>query len=206
MAVDRSTIWPYDERGEPGRFYYSRYAHPAGAEAEARLGGLEGGDALLYSSGMGAETTAWSVSLGGSYNRARYSACVPGTGIVEGSKVDNVPTTTISGSFSGSGAAGYKDTGKVTSSATVTNDASYSGSGSFTASGVVVGGGTISESGNLHIDASGNDSEDASSDDLGGSNSGKVSGSTRWSYSGSGTYTDANAASWASRNFSRSSM
>ena len=56
MRPDRSTIWPYDEEGEPGRFYYSRYAHPAGAAAEERLGALEGGDALLYSSGMGAET------------------------------------------------------------------------------------------------------------------------------------------------------
>jgi cystathionine gamma-synthase len=54
--VDRSTIWPYDERGEPGDFYYSRYAHPTGAEAERRLGELEDGDALLYASGMGAET------------------------------------------------------------------------------------------------------------------------------------------------------
>ena len=57
MEPDRATIWPYDARGEPGRFYYSRYAHPAGAAAEERLGALEGGDALLYSSGMGAETT-----------------------------------------------------------------------------------------------------------------------------------------------------
>ena len=57
MDADRATIWPYDERGEPGRFYYSRYAHPTGAAAEERLGALEGGDALLYSSGMGAETT-----------------------------------------------------------------------------------------------------------------------------------------------------
>src|SRR6266700_5419912 len=54
--IDRSTIWPYDERGEPGDFYYARYAHPTGAEAERRLGALEGGDALLYASGMGAET------------------------------------------------------------------------------------------------------------------------------------------------------
>lgn len=54
--VDRSTIWPYDEAGEPGEFYYARYGHPAGAVAEARLGELEGGDALLYASGMGAET------------------------------------------------------------------------------------------------------------------------------------------------------
>ena len=54
--VDRSTIWPYDERGEPGRFYYSRYDHPAGVAAETELGRREGGDALLYSSGMGAAT------------------------------------------------------------------------------------------------------------------------------------------------------
>jgi cystathionine gamma-synthase len=57
VQPDRATIWPYDARGEPGRFYYSRYAHPTGAAAEERLGALEGGDALLYSSGMGAETT-----------------------------------------------------------------------------------------------------------------------------------------------------
>jgi cystathionine gamma-synthase len=57
MKADRTTIWPYDERGEPGPFFYSRYAHPTGAAAEQRLGALEGGDALLYSSGMGAATT-----------------------------------------------------------------------------------------------------------------------------------------------------
>jgi cystathionine gamma-synthase len=56
MLPDRSTIWPYDADGEPGRFSYARYAHPTGAEAEARLGALERGDALLYASGMGAET------------------------------------------------------------------------------------------------------------------------------------------------------
>src|ERR1700690_4190017 len=55
--VDRSTIWPYDEHGGPGEFFYARYGHPTGAAAEAQLGGLEGGDALLYASGMGAETT-----------------------------------------------------------------------------------------------------------------------------------------------------
>ena len=57
MEPDRATIWPYDERGEPERFFYSRYAHPTGAAAEERLGALEGGDALLYASGMGAATT-----------------------------------------------------------------------------------------------------------------------------------------------------
>jgi cystathionine gamma-synthase len=56
VEVDRSTTWPYDERGEPGEFAYARYGHPAGAAAEAQLGELEGGDALLYASGMGAES------------------------------------------------------------------------------------------------------------------------------------------------------
>jgi cystathionine gamma-synthase len=56
VEPDRSTIWPYDEHGDPGRFYYSRYAHPAGVAAEERVGAIEGGDALLYSSGMGATT------------------------------------------------------------------------------------------------------------------------------------------------------
>src|SRR5712691_4809219 len=54
--VDRSTIWPYDDHGEPREFFYARYGHPTGAAAEARLGELEGGDALLYASGMAAET------------------------------------------------------------------------------------------------------------------------------------------------------
>ena len=56
MASERSTIWPYDAAGEPGRFYYSRYDHPSGVAAEESLGALEGGDALLYASGMGATT------------------------------------------------------------------------------------------------------------------------------------------------------
>ena len=55
--VDRSTIWPYDEHGEPGQFYYSRYDHPSGVAAEAELGRREDGDALLYASGMGAAMT-----------------------------------------------------------------------------------------------------------------------------------------------------
>ncbi len=54
--VDRSTIWRYDKHGEPRDFFYSRYGHPTGAAAEARLGELEGGDALLYASGTGAAT------------------------------------------------------------------------------------------------------------------------------------------------------
>jgi cystathionine gamma-synthase len=55
LTLDRSTIWPYQE-GEPGDFYYQRYGHPAGIEAERALGELEGGHALLYPSGSGALT------------------------------------------------------------------------------------------------------------------------------------------------------
>jgi cystathionine gamma-synthase len=55
-SLDRSTIWPYDEHGEPGEFYYSRYASPTVAEAERALGELEGGEALLFPSGTGAAT------------------------------------------------------------------------------------------------------------------------------------------------------
>jgi cystathionine gamma-synthase len=55
-ALDRSTIWPYDERGEPGEFYYQRYGHPAGVAAERAIGELDGGHALLFPSGAGATT------------------------------------------------------------------------------------------------------------------------------------------------------
>jgi len=54
--LDRSTAWPYDERGEPRAFVYQRYAHPTGAAAERELGALEGGDALLFGSGTSAVT------------------------------------------------------------------------------------------------------------------------------------------------------
>jgi cystathionine gamma-synthase len=53
--LDRSTIWPF-EGGEPGAFYYQRYAHPTGVAAEDALGELEGGEALLFPSGSGAIT------------------------------------------------------------------------------------------------------------------------------------------------------
>jgi len=54
--IDRSTVWPYDERGEPGAFMYQRYAHPTGTAAEQALGALERGDALLFGSGTAAVT------------------------------------------------------------------------------------------------------------------------------------------------------
>jgi cystathionine gamma-synthase len=61
-ALDRSTIWPYDEHGEPGEFYYQRYGHPVGAAVEQKLGELDGGHALLFPSGAGA-TTALALAL-----------------------------------------------------------------------------------------------------------------------------------------------
>ncbi|HEX3236776.1 MAG TPA: PLP-dependent aspartate aminotransferase family protein [Gaiellaceae bacterium] len=54
--LDRSTIWPYDEQGEPGDFYYHRFGNPTVAAAENALGELDGGTALLFPSGAGATT------------------------------------------------------------------------------------------------------------------------------------------------------
>jgi len=59
-SLDRSTLWPY-RGGEPGEFYYQRYAHPTGVEAERRLGELDGGYGVLFASGTGA---AAAVALG----------------------------------------------------------------------------------------------------------------------------------------------
>ncbi|HZT93039.1 MAG TPA: PLP-dependent transferase [Gaiellaceae bacterium] len=60
--LDRSTVWPYDERGEPGEFHYQRFGNPTVDAAEAALGELDGGTALLFPSGAGA-TTALVLSL-----------------------------------------------------------------------------------------------------------------------------------------------
>jgi len=67
MSVDRSSAWPYQEDGEPGAFYYQRYAHPTGTAAEEELGRLEGGDALLFNSGTAAVTAC------------TFAFCAPGT-------------------------------------------------------------------------------------------------------------------------------
>ena len=53
--MDRSTTWPYED-GEPGEFSYARFSSPTVAEAERRLGELDGGEALLFSSGAAAST------------------------------------------------------------------------------------------------------------------------------------------------------
>src|SRR5438309_11997913 len=80
--VDRSTIWPYDEHGEPGQFYYSRYDSPTVAEAEARLGELDGGHALLFPSGSGATTALVLSLLKPGDTIALAAGCYFGTGVI----------------------------------------------------------------------------------------------------------------------------
>jgi cystathionine gamma-synthase len=60
--LDRSTIWPYDERGDTREFSYQRFGSPTVAAAEEAVGRLDGGTALLFPSGLGA-TTALVLSL-----------------------------------------------------------------------------------------------------------------------------------------------
>ena len=92
--VDRSTIWPYDEHGEPGRFYYSRYDHPAGVAAEDALGRREGGDALLFASGMGAAMTVLLAFARPGTTVALAEGCYYGTskllGLLEGWGISHV--------------------------------------------------------------------------------------------------------------------
>ncbi len=60
-GLERATIRPYVD-ATPGPAYYQRVAHPVGLEAERVLGELEGGPALLFSSGSAA-TMALALAL-----------------------------------------------------------------------------------------------------------------------------------------------
>ena len=82
--VDRSTIWPYDERGEPREFYYQRNGSPTCSEAEARLGALDGGTALLFPSGAGATTALALALLAPGDTIALAEGCYYGTGLTFG--------------------------------------------------------------------------------------------------------------------------
>jgi cystathionine gamma-synthase len=62
-ALERATIHAYVD-ATPGPFYYQRAAHPVGLEAERLIGELEGGHALLFSSGAGATTALVLALLG----------------------------------------------------------------------------------------------------------------------------------------------
>jgi cystathionine gamma-synthase len=81
MSVDRSSIWPYVD-GEPGEFMYSRYAHPTGVEAEKKLGALEGGQALLFSSGSAATMALLLALLEPGKKVALAEGCYFGTGVI----------------------------------------------------------------------------------------------------------------------------
>jgi cystathionine gamma-synthase len=80
-SIDRSTAWPYDEHGEIRGFYYQRNAHPTGAAAEAKLGELEGGDALLYGSGTSAVTACVLAFCGPGTKVALAEGAYYGTGV-----------------------------------------------------------------------------------------------------------------------------
>ena len=81
MDIDRSTIWPYKD-GEPGEFIYQRYGHPTGVEAERRLGELDGGHALLFSSGSGAATALVLTFLSSGETIALAEGAYFGTGVL----------------------------------------------------------------------------------------------------------------------------
>jgi cystathionine gamma-synthase len=83
VSVDRSTTWPYRD-GEAGEFYYQRDAHPTGAAAERELGRLEGGHALLFSSGTGAAVAVVLAFLGPGQTVALAEGAYFGTGVAFG--------------------------------------------------------------------------------------------------------------------------
>jgi len=79
--VDRSTTWPYED-GEPREFTYSRYSSPTVAEAERRLGELDGGEALLFASGMAASTGIVMTYLSPGQTVALAEGAYYGTGVM----------------------------------------------------------------------------------------------------------------------------
>jgi cystathionine gamma-synthase len=81
-AIDRSTVWPYDEHGEPGPFVYQRDNHPTGVAAEQALGGLEGGKALLFPSGAGASSALILTICSPGDTIALAAGCYYGTGVL----------------------------------------------------------------------------------------------------------------------------
>jgi len=79
--IDRSTTWPFED-GEPGAFTYSRYSSPTLAEAEARIGALDGGEALLFASGSAATTSLVLALLGPGQTVALAEGAYYGTGAI----------------------------------------------------------------------------------------------------------------------------
>lgn len=81
VPLDRSTTWPYED-GEPGAFTYARYSSPTIAESERRLGELDGGEALLFASGMAASTAVVMTFLSPGQTVARAEGGYYGTGVM----------------------------------------------------------------------------------------------------------------------------
>jgi cystathionine gamma-synthase len=79
--LDRSTRWAYDEHGEPREFSYQRFGSPTVSAAEAALGELDGGTALLFPSGAGATTALVLSLLGPGDTIALAAGCYYGTGL-----------------------------------------------------------------------------------------------------------------------------
>jgi cystathionine gamma-synthase len=79
--LDRSTRWAYDERGEAREFTYQRFGSPTVAAAEAALGELDGGTALLFPSGAGATTALVLALLEPGSTIALAESCYYGTGL-----------------------------------------------------------------------------------------------------------------------------
>lgn len=79
--IDRSTTWPYED-GEPGRFSYSRFSNPTLVEAERRLGELDGGEALLFSSGAAACASVVLALLSPGQTVALAEGAYYGTGVL----------------------------------------------------------------------------------------------------------------------------
>ena len=81
--LDRSTTWPYED-GEPGDFSYARFSSPTVAEAERRLGELDGGEALLFASGAAAGTSVALALLSPGQAVALAEGAYYGTGVLLG--------------------------------------------------------------------------------------------------------------------------
>jgi cystathionine gamma-synthase len=84
MSIDRRSVWPYVD-GQPGEYMYSRYAHPAGVEAERALAAWEGapeGQALLFSSGSAATFALLVALLEPGKTVALAEGCYFGTGVM----------------------------------------------------------------------------------------------------------------------------
>jgi cystathionine gamma-synthase len=79
--IDRSTAWPFED-GEPGAFTYSRFSGPTLAEAERRLGELDGGEALLFASGSAATTSLLLALLSPGDTVAFAEGAYYGTGVI----------------------------------------------------------------------------------------------------------------------------